>query len=130
MRLTGSRLLAYFSQIIADICSCILDVSFETWFVNESALLFTNEQKNEKESYRSEVFTKQVQIDWLTSILLTGLATILYMHYGITVPFIACSIFSLLASFFVMVFWKESPKQAFQNHEKYFGSRKPKRTKE
>jgi len=52
------------------------------------------------------------------------------MHYGITVPFIACSIFSLLASFFVMVFWKESPKQAFQNHEKYFGSRKPKRTKE
>lgn len=58
LRLTGSRFLAYFAQIITGICSCILDVSFETWFVNESALLFTSEQKIEKESYRSDSLSK------------------------------------------------------------------------
>jgi len=124
LRLTGSKFLAYFAQIITGICSCILDVSFETWFVNESALLFTNEQKFEKESFRSEVFAKQVQIDCLTSIFLTALATILYMHYGITLPFIACSIFSLIASSFVFIFWKESSKEQFQMHENKFSSRK------
>lgn len=125
LRLTGSKFLAYFAQIITGICSCILDVSFETWFVNESALLFTSEQKMEKEAYRSEVFAKQVQIDCLTSILLTGLATIMYMNYGITVPFIACSIFAIIASTFVFFFWKESSKEEFQTHEKLYGSRKP-----
>jgi len=123
LRLTGSKFLAYFAQIITGICSCILDVSFETWFVNESALLFTSDQKCEKESYRSEVFSKQVQIDCLTSIFLTALATILYMQFGITFPFIACSIFSIIASVFVFIFWKESSKEDFLNHEKHFGSR-------
>ena len=118
LRLTGVKFWAYFAQIITGICSCILDVSFETWFVNESSLLFTGKEKLERETYRSEVFSKQVQIDCITSIFLTGFATVLYMNYGITFPFIACSFLAIVASIFVLFFWSESPKERFIEHDK------------
>ena len=118
LRLTGVKHLAYFAQFVAGTCSCIFDVAFESWFINESSLLFSKDEKLLKESFRSEVLSKQVQIDGLISIFVTGVGTILYINFGIKSPFVASVFVSILSSVFVFFFWKESSMEDFDKHDR------------
>lgn len=121
LRLTGIKNLAYIAQFIAGICSCIFDVAFESWFINESSLLFNQNEKLLKESFRSEVLSKQVQIDGLISIFITGIGTILNIKFGIKSPFVASVFISIISSLFVFFLWKESGKEEFIKHDKMNG---------
>lgn len=120
-RLTGVKNLAYIAQFISGICSCIFDVAYESWFINESSLLFNKDEKSLKESFRSEVLSKQVQIDGLISIFITGIGTILNINFGIKSPFVASVFVSTLSSVFVIFFWRESSKEDFEKHDKLNG---------
>ena len=80
IRLTGNRPLAVCAQIIAGFGSILVDSAFESWFNFEASLLFRDREKEkQKNSYLREVFTKQIYIDCLTSIVLTSIATVLYV---------------------------------------------------
>jgi hypothetical protein len=118
LRLTGIKNVGYIAQFISGLCSCIFDVAYESWFINESSLLFNNNEKSLKESFRSEVLSKQVQIDGLISIFITGIGTILNINFGIKAPFIASVFVSTLSSVFVFFFWKESSKEDFEKHDR------------
>ena len=122
LRLTGIKYLAYIAQFIAGICACIFDVAFESWFINESSLLFGENEKLLKESYRSEVLSKQVQIDGLISIFVTGIGTVLNIKFGIKSPFFASVFISILSSVFVFLFWKESSIEEFEKHDRLNGN--------
>jgi MFS family permease len=110
LRITGSQYLAYFAQILTGICSVLIDTAFESWVNYQSNSLFddTENGKKEKNSFLRELFTKQVNIDCLTSIALTGVATYLYIKYGIFYPFYCCILFALIAAFLIMFLWEEN----------------------
>lgn len=110
LRLTGSKSLAIFAQIITGICSVILETSFESWLNFESNLYFTNddEGKRQKNSFLREIFAKQINIDCFSSIALTGVATFLYISFGIFFPFYLCIFFSILAATYILFSWKEN----------------------
>jgi len=110
LRLTGDRTLAIFAQIITGISGVILDTSFESWLNFESSLLFSNDEegKRAKNSFLREVFSKQIQVDCFSSIALTGVATVLYMNYGIFYPFYLCIVFSGLAGIYMAIRWNEN----------------------
>jgi len=82
LRLTGSRSLAYPAQFITGICSVLIDTAFESWLNFEANMLFTGDDdgKREKNSYLREIFGKQIQFDCLSSIVMTGLTTIIYVR--------------------------------------------------
>ncbi len=61
LRLTGSKFLAIFAQVITGMCSCLIDTAFESWVNFEANLVFdmnTPEGKMQKNSYLREIFTK------------------------------------------------------------------------
>jgi hypothetical protein len=49
-----------------------------------------------------------MDIDCFTSIILTGVATFLYMNYGIFYPFYACIFFAAISAVMIIIFWKEN----------------------
>lgn len=110
LRLTGSQHLAYGAQIITGICSVLVDTVFESWLNFEASFLFDNSDngKRMKNSYLRELFTKQVNLDCFTSIVLTGVATVLYLKFNIYYPFYACIVLALIAAVIIMVYWKEN----------------------
>lgn len=81
MRLTGIRPLAVLAQITAGFASILIDSAFESWLNFEAMLLFPKNSDGDKQknSYLREVFTKQIYIDCLTSIVLSSIATVLYV---------------------------------------------------
>lgn len=81
LRLTGDRLFAYFAMVLTGVGSVLIDTSYESWLNFEASLMFEHNEDGarQKNSYLREVFTKQIYIDCLTSILLTGVATFLYV---------------------------------------------------
>ena len=110
LRITGSQYLAYFAQIVTGICGVLIETAFESWVNFQSNELFEDSEtgKKERNSYLRELFTKQVNIDCLTSIVLTGIATYLYMQYNIYYPFYCCMLFALIAAFLIMFLWDEN----------------------
>lgn len=126
LRITGLKELAWFAQIFTGICSCLLDSVFESWINFEAEYLFYNVSEEDrlkmKNSYLREIFTKQISLDCFCSIVLTGLATILYAKYNIFYPFYACMIFAGIAAFTITVLWDENQmSRLFENkkgHEK------------
>lgn len=81
LRLTGDRFLAYPAQVLTGICSVLIDTSFESWLNFEANMLFTNDDdgKRQKNSFLREVFAKQITVDCLSSILMSGLTTVIYV---------------------------------------------------
>lgn len=81
LRITGSQALAYPAQIITGMGSALADTVFESWLNFETNLLFTDdaEGKQMKNSYLRELFGKQMTLDCFCSIVLTGVATVLYV---------------------------------------------------
>lgn len=110
LRLTGSRELAYAAQIISGTCSILIDTSFESWLNFEANRYFSNDKEGqmEKNSFLREVFTKQVQLDCFCSILLTGVATWMYMKYDIFYPFYLCQVLAFLAGVYICLSWNEN----------------------
>ena len=87
LRLTGSRILAYPAQIVTGFCSCLMELSFESWLNFEASLLFksTLEGKKLKNTYLREIYTKQTSIDCYCSLGLSGIATLLYVYIFVNV---------------------------------------------
>lgn len=83
LRLTGVKILAYPAQFFTGICSVLIDTAFESWLNFEANTLFSHDDdgKREKNSYLREIFAKQIQLDCLSSIVMTGIATILYVSF-------------------------------------------------
>lgn len=112
LRVTGDRTLAVFAQVITGICSCLLDSVFESWINFEANFLFPglneDDAKKAKNSYLREIFTKQTSLDCFCSIILTGVATILYAQYDIFYPFYACLILAFIAALTIMFLWDEN----------------------
>ncbi len=82
LRLTGSRVLAYPAQVITGFCSCLMELSFESWLNFEASMMFKNtlEGKKLKNVYLREIYTKQTSIDCYCSLVLSGIATLLYVR--------------------------------------------------
>jgi hypothetical protein len=112
LRITGDRTLACFAQIVTGICSCLLDSVFESWINFEANFLFPgmdeDTAKKMKNSYLREIFTKQISLDCFCSIILTGVATILYAQFNIFYPFYACIIFAGIAACTIIFLWDEN----------------------
>jgi hypothetical protein len=110
LRITGIRSLAYFAQIFTGLCSILIDTAFESWVNFQSNSLFDIDEngKKEKNSFLRELFTKQVNIDCLCSILLTGVATYLYVKYDIFYPFYCCILFAFIAGLLIIFLWDEN----------------------
>jgi MFS family permease len=110
LRITGDRFLAYITQICGGICSILIDTSFESWVIYEASLLFDDDALGEKQknSFLRELFSKQVNLDCLLSILLTGVATFLYMRYDIFYPFYASVVFACISLGAILVLWNEN----------------------
>ncbi len=110
LRLTGSRSLAYGAQVVAGLGSVLIDASFESWLNFEASRYFSDDKEGQiqKNSYLREVFTKQIYIDSLSGIVLTGFATMLYNSYGIFYPFYLCILLCLIGAIFIMIEWNEN----------------------
>jgi MFS family permease len=112
LRVTGSRSLAVVAQIVTGISACLLDNVFESWLNFEANFLFPGLEeetaKKMKNSYLREIFTKQVTLDCFCSIVLTGVATILYAYYGILYPFYASIVLSFIAGLVIALWWQEN----------------------
>lgn len=110
LRLTGSKELAYPAQFITGICSVLIDTSFESWLNFEANMLFTSDDdgKREKNSFLREVFAKQIQLDCLASIVMSGITTIIYMQYGIFYPFYFCMAVAFIAGVYIIFSWNEN----------------------
>jgi hypothetical protein len=119
LRITGSQLLAYFAQVLTGICGVLIDTAFESWVNFECNALFDNTEtgKKMKNSYLRELFTKQVNLDCLTSIALTGVATWLYLKYDIFYPFYACICFAFIAMLMIVFLWNENDMDAANKAE-------------
>lgn len=120
LRITGSRNLAYLAQITTGICGVLVETAFESWVNFEASFLFetSDNGKRMKNSYLRELFTKQVNLDCFTSIILTGVATLLYLKYDIYYPFYACILFAIIAGLIIIILWKENDIAAFKLLEK------------
>lgn len=83
LRITGIRLLAYPAQFFTGICSVLIDTSFESWLNFEAnTIVFssnTSDALKMKNSYLREIFSKQMQLDCLTSIVSSGITTLIYV---------------------------------------------------
>lgn len=110
LRLTGSQTLAYPAQFFTGICSVLIDTSFESWLNFEANVIFTQDDdgKRQKNSYLREVFSKQIQLDCLASIVMSGTTTLIYVNYGIFYPFYFCMIVCFIAGVYMMVYWNEN----------------------
>lgn len=112
LRITGDKTLAYFAQIVTGICGCLLDSVFEGWLNFEANFLFPGMEedtaKKMKNSYLREIFTKQITLDCFCSIILTGIATILYVKFDIFYPFYACIILASIAALTIIFLWEEN----------------------
>jgi MFS family permease len=110
LRITGSRPLAYIAQIFNGICGILLDTAFESWVNFQSNELFENDEDGmmEKNSFLRELFIKQVNIDCLCSILLSGVATYLYAKYDIFYPFYCCIFLAFIAGLLIIFLWDEN----------------------
>jgi MFS family permease len=130
LRITGVRELAWFAQIFTGVCSCLLDSAFESWINFEAEYLFFNVSDEDrlkmKNSFLREIFTKQITLDCFCSIVLTGLATILYAKYNIFYPFYACIIFAAIAALAIGMLWDEN--QMWRLNENKRGVEKQKKT--
>lgn len=82
LRLTGSRFLAYPAQFFTGICSVLIETSFESWLNFEANINFTQDEEGirEKNSFLREVFAKQMQLDCLSSTLMSGVTTLIYVR--------------------------------------------------
>jgi len=130
LRITGVRSLAWLAQIFTGVCSCLLDSAFESWIIFEAEYLFYNvnheDKKKMKNSFLREIFTKQISLDCFCSIVLTGVATILYAKYDIFYPFYACMIFAFIAAVTIAIAWDEN--QMSKLHDNKKGEEKQKKT--
>lgn len=122
LRITGSQFLAYFAQIVTGMCSCLLETSFESWINFEANKLFPGydheTEKQMKNSYLREIFSRQITLDCFCSIVLTGLATILYNNFGILYPFYACFILASIAALIIGFTWDENKMDLIAEKEK------------
>jgi hypothetical protein len=113
LRITGSRALAWPAQVITGVCSCLLDFAFESWLNFEASSLpdfrnNTEDGKAMKNSYLREIFSKLVSVDCFCSIVLSGIATILYVKFDIFYPFYACMAFAFVGAVLIMFLWREN----------------------
>jgi len=85
LRLTGVKWLAFLAEFFTGICQILIDTAFESWLNFEANLLFEDnaDGKRQKNSYLREIFSKQIAIDALSSIALTGVSTFLYVIFFI-----------------------------------------------
>jgi hypothetical protein len=49
--------------------------------------------------------------------MLTALASLIYLNYGILYPFYACILFAGIAGGFILVFWKENDMQRLKDYK-------------
>jgi hypothetical protein len=110
LRVTGDRTLAYFASVVTGICSVLIDTSFEPWLIYEANNLFEDDALGEKQknSFLRELFSRQVNIDCLISILLTGVATYLYMKFDIFYPFYVAIALTIIALGIILFTWNEN----------------------
>ena len=83
LRLTGIRWVAFVAEFFTGICQILIDTAFESWLNFETNSLFDDNEtgKMQKNSYLREIFSKQIAIDALSSIALTGVGTFLYVSF-------------------------------------------------
>jgi hypothetical protein len=83
LRLTGIRWVAFVAEFFTGICQILIDTAFESWLNFEANDLFDDNEdgKMQKNSYLREIFSKQIAIDALSSIALTGVGTFLYVSF-------------------------------------------------
>jgi MFS family permease len=110
LRVTGDRTLAYFASVVTGVCSVLIDTSFEPWVIYEANTLFDDDPLGEKQknSFLRELFSKQVNIDCLISIILTGVATYLYMRFDIFYPFYVAIGLTIIALGIILFTWNEN----------------------
>jgi hypothetical protein len=122
LRITGNKTLAWGAQIITGICTCLLDMAFESWINFEANFLFPGSDeetaKRQKNSYLREIFTKQISLDCFCSIILTGIATVLYAQFNIFYPFYACILFAGIAGLVIMLMWNENQMDRLDTKQK------------
>ena len=119
LRVTGIRILAYPANIIAGICSVLLDTAFESWVIFQANELFDDSVIGEraKNSFLRQLFTKQVNLDCLSSIVLTAIVTYLYFKYNILYPFYTCIVFVVIACVNICILWVENNVAAYVNKQ-------------
>lgn len=83
LRLTGNQPLAYLAQTITGFCSCLVELAFESWLNFEASMMFKKDidSLKLKNAYLREIYTTQTNIDCYCSLVLTGVATVVYVNF-------------------------------------------------
>lgn len=121
LRLTGDKVLAWIAQILSGISILFIDISFESWLNFQASTLFQSnkEGKLQKNSFLREIFTKQIYIDCLTSLLFSGVATLLYNYFGIVTPFLFCILLFFISGVYILVIWEENNIKSISKFDDY-----------
>jgi MFS family permease len=107
LRLTESRTLAYFAQVLTGISATLINTTFESW-VNYEASKEFGENKKEKEKFLKKLFKTQTLIDSVVSIFASCVSAFFYNIYGIKAPIIISMICATLGMITTCILWDEN----------------------
>lgn len=111
LRITGSRPLAYIAQIITGFGGGLINSTFESWVVCESEKVF-KDRNREKEKFLKRLFKNINLYDAIISVVISGVAAIIYTRFGVLSAIILSMSLSLAAFLIILSLWGENKPNA------------------
>lgn len=107
LRMTGSRSLAYMSQVVTGMGGGILSTAFESWLNYEMHKLYKDNEQYIK-NYKKMIFSDIMFYDALLSMLVTTIGTILYTQINIFAPITFAILLAMGCLITIYVTWEEN----------------------